>query len=170
MAGSQGYWVYVRRAHAADAQRLGSAPLQASTVRLKHAAALGDLGLAVSSVARDGSEGPRSDELRVGAGQASAETLQAPQAPRLLREGGQRVLVWAPGGGGDGQRFVVLAGRRSGSGYAPLGPPQSATRLVLDPGHAWSSVRFVVVRALRQPADGPSQESPLSAEVVVSPR
>jgi len=170
VAGSQGYWVYLRRAHGADPQRLGKLPIQGASVRLHKAAALGDLGLAVSSIAEDGSESPRSDELRVEAGQGSAEALGAPQAVQLSREGGKRVLSWVPGSGGDGQLFQVFASRRSGSGYAPLGQPQQATRFELDPDHAWREVRFVVVRALRQPAGGKLQESPFSMEAVVAPR
>ena len=170
VAGSRGYWVYVRKAHGADPVRLGKAPIQASSVRLRRAASMGDLGLAVSSLAEDGSEGPRSDELKVEAHQSSAEALESPQAVRIIRQGGKRILTWAPGAGGDGQRFVVLAGRRSGSGYKALGPPQEATRLELDPAHEWKDVRFVVVQALRRPADGTSQESPLSDEAVLSPR
>jgi hypothetical protein len=167
--GSRGYWVYVRRA-GADPQRLGKAPIQGTSVRLHHAAAMDDLGLAVSSMADDGAEGPRSDELKLGAHQASSVALEAPQAVRVIKQGGRRYLTWAPGAGGDGQRFVVLAGRRSGSGYAPLGPPQEATRVELDPRHEWNEPRYVVVQALRRPGDGSSQESPLSQELLVGPR
>ncbi|HXB98114.1 MAG TPA: PorV/PorQ family protein [bacterium] len=170
VAGSQGYWVYLRRAHGADPQRLGKQPIQGSSVRLHKAAALGDLGLAVSSLAEDGSEGPRSDELRVESGQGSAETLGAPQAAQLSRRGDKRVLSWVAGEGGDGQLYQVMASRRSGSGYGPLGPPQKGTSFELDPSHAWREARFVVVRALRQPAGGTLQESPFSKEVVVAPR
>ena len=170
VAGSQGYWVYLRRAHWADPQRLGKLPIQAASVRLHKAASLGDLGLAVSSIAEDGSEGPRSDELRVESGQAAAETLQAPQSPQLSRQGGKRVLSWVAGAGGDGQLYQVMASHRSGSGYAPLGQPQAATSFELDPEHHWKEARLVVVRALRQPAGGKLQESAFSKEVVVAPR
>jgi hypothetical protein len=170
VAGSRGYWVYVRKAHDGDPQRLGKAPLQASSVRLRRAAGMGDLGLAVSSIDEGGSEGPRSDELRMGVAQASSEALEAPQAVRLIKQGAKRILTWAPGSGGDGQRFVVMAGRRSGSGYVALGAPQEASSLELDPRQEWKEARFVVVQALRRPSDGPAQDSPLSDEVVVSPR
>jgi hypothetical protein len=170
VAGSQGYWVYLRRAHGADMQRLGKRSIQGASVRLHKAAALGDLGISVSSLAEDGSEGPRSDELRVESGQAAAASLEAPQAVQLSVHGGRKTLSWQPGAGGEGQLFQVLAGRRTGSGYGPLGPPQRGTSFELDPDHAWREARFVVVRALRQPPGGTLQESPFSKEVVVAPR
>jgi len=80
------------------------------------------------------------------------------------------VLSWVAGGGGDGQLFQVYASRRSGSGYAPLGPPRSSTSLELDPEHAWREARFLVVRASRQPSGGRLQESPFSKELVLAPR
>jgi hypothetical protein len=158
-----GYAVYLRKTKDGALARAGKTGAKQRQLRLKNAAKLPDLGLAVATLDGDGQESPLSDELRVKAGQEKAELFLAPQNLRVREEDGRKVLAW-DGPPGEAN-FQVLASRRNGSNYAVLGRPTVKREMQLPAD--WKETRFVVVQALRV-SDG--EASALSKELEVKNR
>jgi hypothetical protein len=162
-----GYAIYLRKGQDVDLLRSGTTKAGQTRLRLKKAAGLPLLGIAVSVLGEDGQESALSDELRVTAGKDQSEILR-PTGLRLTTEGGKRILHW-DGGTGPTLSYQILASRRRGSGYAPLGNPTVQLQKALPGADEWKETHYVVVQALRQNPEG-QEASALSTELDVLPR
>jgi hypothetical protein len=161
---ASGYAVYLRKGQDVPINRAGKTKAKQTTLRLKNAAKLPHLGMAVATLGEDDQESPLSDELRVQAGQEKAQTVPKPVNLKVLVEKGQRVLLWDMAGQEGEFSYQVLVSRRSGSGYAPLGKPTLQREKELPGPDEWKESRFVVVQALREGAKG-QESSALSDQV-----
>ena len=168
-AHASGYAIYLRKGQDVDIKRAGKVKADQVRMRLKHAATLPQLGVAVASLSEDGTESAMSNELRVKSGQQGAAEVQTPAKLRVEREDGHRVLKWDVGAQDGEFSYQVMVSRRSGSGYALLGKPTYKKEKVLPDASEWKEARFVVVQALREGKNG-QEASALSKELDVLPR